>query len=143
QVSFRYLSLQDYIVTAYNIKKHQIIGPDWLATERYDIQGKVPGGIAQDKLREDMREMMQTLLEDRFKLKYHKETRELPVYALVVAKSGLKMKETPPDPEIDEAVKKAVDVSVSAGRGGTTVKLPNGASLMYGFLFVEAKRLNM
>jgi uncharacterized protein (TIGR03435 family) len=143
QVSFRGLSLQDYILSAYNIKKHQLAGPDWISTERYDIQGKVPDGTPSDKLRDNMRDMLQSLLEDRFKLKTHHETREMPVYALVVAKSGLKMKETPADPELEEASKKAVDVTVNAGRGGTMVKLPNGASIMYGFLFLEAKRVTM
>src|SRR5215471_14577707 len=89
-----------------------------------------------------MRLMMQSLLEDRFKLKVHRETRELPVYALVVTKGGVKMKETPVDPETDGAPK-AIDVAVTGGRGGTTVSLPGGASMMYGFLFVEAKKVNM
>jgi uncharacterized protein (TIGR03435 family) len=141
QMSFRFLSLQDYIVMAYNIKKHQIVAPDWLATERYDIQGKVPAGVVPDKMRDRMREMLQVLLEERFKLKYHKETRELPVYALVVNKGGLKLKETPADPETDGA--RTVDVAVSSGRGGTTVSLPGGASIMYGYLFLEAKKVNM
>src|SRR5258707_1005426 len=110
QVSFRYLSLQDYMGTAYDIKKHQIVGPDWLATERYDIQAKMPAGVEQDKLRGNMREMMQVLLEDRFKLKFHRETKELPVYALVAAKGGVKMKEAPADAQAEEASRKAVDV---------------------------------
>jgi uncharacterized protein (TIGR03435 family) len=142
QMIFRYLSLQDYIVMAYNIKKHQISGPDWLATERYDIQGKVPAGVAADQMRLNMREMLQVLLEDRFKIKFHKETRELPVYALVLTKGGSKLKETPADPEADGA-NRAVDVAVNAGRGGTTVSLPGGASIMYGYLYLEAKRVNM
>jgi len=142
QMSFRYLSLQDYIVMAYEIKKHQIAGPDWLATERYDIQGKVPAGVEPNQMRTKMREMMQVLLEDRFQLKFHKETRELPVYALTVAKGGSKLKETPADPGTDGA-NKAVDVVVNSGRGGTTVSLPGGASIMYGYLYLEAKRVAM
>jgi uncharacterized protein (TIGR03435 family) len=142
QVSFRFLSLQDYIVSAYDIKKHQIAGPDWLSTERYDIQAKVPAGISNEAMREKIREMMQTLLEDRFKLKYHKETRELPVYALVVNKGGLKIKDSGSDPEA-EAKGKPVDVSVNAGRGGTTVTLPGGASITYAFLYLEAKKVTM
>jgi uncharacterized protein (TIGR03435 family) len=93
-------------------------------------------------MREKIREMMQTLLEDRFKLKYHKETRELPVYALVVNKGGLKIKDSGSDPEA-EAKGKPVDVSVNAGRGGTTVTLPGGASITYAFLYLEAKKVTM
>ena len=44
--------------------------------------------------------MLRTLLSDRFGLKVHRETREVPVYALEVAKGGLKMKELPPDPAL-------------------------------------------
>src|SRR5215467_8805291 len=142
QVSCRFLSLQDYINMAFNIKKHQITGPDWLATERYDIQAKIPAGFGDGTVREEMRLMMQSLLEDRFKLKFHRETRELPVYALVVMKSGAKLKETPVDPD-SVGPPKAIDVAVSAGRGGTMVSLPGGASMMYGFLFVDAKKVNM
>lgn len=143
QVSFRYLSLQDYLVTAYGIKKHQIVGPEWLSTERYDIQAKMPSGVAPDKLRDSMREALQLLIEDRFKMKFHRETKELPVYALVVVKGGSKLKETPLEPDTDAAKPKAVDVTVNAGRGGTTVRLPNGASILYGFLYLEAKKVSM
>src|SRR6478672_1340053 len=93
-VSFRFLSLQDYIIAAYDIKKHQIAAPDWMAAERFDIQAKMPDGFAEmdkDTVIKKRREMLQTLLEDRFKLKFHKETRELPVYALVVTKGGSKL----------------------------------------------------
>ena len=56
-VSFRFLSLQDYIIAAYDIKKHQLAGPDWLSTERFDIQAKVPAGVAPEQMRDKRREM--------------------------------------------------------------------------------------
>jgi uncharacterized protein (TIGR03435 family) len=141
QASMRFLSLTDYILTAYNVKKHQVSGPEWLATERYDIQGKVPDGIPSADVREKMREMLQVLLEERFKLKYHYETRELPVYALVVGKGGSKLKESPLDPEA--AAAKTLDVVVNNSNRGTTVSLPGGASITYGFLVLEAKKVDM
>jgi len=142
QVSFRMLSLQDYIISAYDIKKHQIAGPEWLATERFDIQAKVPAGVAPEDMIAKRREMVQMLLEERFRLKFHRETREMPVYALVAAKSGVKLTESPVDPDAT-APGKAVDVTVNAGRGGTTVNLPGGASLSYGFLVLEGKKVKM
>src|SRR6185436_9068938 len=54
-------------------------GPDWMATERYDITAKP----ADNAPRPEVPRMIETLLRDRFNLKYHRETRVLPVYALV------------------------------------------------------------
>jgi uncharacterized protein (TIGR03435 family) len=79
--------------------RSQIVGrPDWADTVHFDIQAKLPGEapfpIGQTKL------MLQSLLEDRFQLKSHRETRDLPVYNLVLVKGGPKLSEdqTPPDP---------------------------------------------
>jgi uncharacterized protein (TIGR03435 family) len=80
----------------------QIIGgPSWMESERFDIQAKTDcsGGSLP---RERLQLMLQSLLEDRFQLKAHTETRELPIYNLVVAKDGSKIKksadQTPPTP---------------------------------------------
>jgi uncharacterized protein (TIGR03435 family) len=77
--------LQVLITLAYRIKEFQVSGaPDWLTSERYDIEAKAEGDLAfQAAL-----PMLQTLLEDRLQLKFHRETKELPIYALVVAKAG-------------------------------------------------------
>jgi uncharacterized protein (TIGR03435 family) len=79
------------IRSAYRLQEFQLVGlPDWALTARYDITAKadrefpppVPGGeLSPAQL------MFQSLLEDRFKLTIHRETRELPMYALVVARS--------------------------------------------------------
>jgi len=63
-------------------------GPDWLATENYDIEARADHSYSID----DLHVMFQNLLADRFNLKFHKEVKEGPVYALSVDKSGLKMK---------------------------------------------------
>jgi len=70
----------------------QVIGgPNWMDSDRYDIQAKADcsGGTIP---REQVQLMVQSLLEDRFQLKAHTETRELPIYSLVVAKDGPKIK---------------------------------------------------
>ena len=73
------------ITIAYNIKEFQLSGaPPWLMSERYDIEAKAEGNATFDA----MRPMLQTLLEDRLMLKVHQETKELPVYALMVGKAG-------------------------------------------------------
>lgn len=59
-------------------------GPDWLDSQRYDVEARAEGNPPQDQ----MVLMLQSLLADRFKLSVHWETRQLPVYALVLAKAG-------------------------------------------------------
>jgi uncharacterized protein (TIGR03435 family) len=133
-----YLSLINYMTMAYDVKDYQIIGPDWLVTEHFDIDGKRPEGVEGEKA---LRGMVASLLEDRFQLKMHRETRELPAYALVVGKGGLKIKELPPDADADTT---KVDVNVtSGGRGGTVVDLGGGSSLTYGLNKLEARKVTI
>ena len=73
---------------AYSIQAFQIVGgPDWIDFDHYAIEAKAAG----DPGRARLFLMLQSLLEDRFHLQIHRETRELPVYALVAAKNGLKL----------------------------------------------------
>ena len=73
---------------AYGVKEYQISGPDWLKSNRYDIVA-----TAQRVSTEQLMLMLQGLLAERFKLVLHRETKSLPVYALVVAKNGPKIHE--------------------------------------------------
>jgi len=91
-------SLKMLVGRGYAVPELRVVGgPSWVDTDRYDIEAKAPEGP-----QAPLQPMLQAMLEDRFKLKVHKETRELPVYELIVAKSGLKMKlsddQTPPPP---------------------------------------------
>src|ERR1700733_9277632 len=73
----------------YKVPARQIKGaPDWLDTDRYDIEAKADHAYSVD----DLHIMFQNLLADRFNLKFHKDIKEGPVYALTVDKPGLKMK---------------------------------------------------
>ncbi len=96
-------SLFRLICTAYRLKPYQVTGPEWLKTTMYDIQAKIPEGASADKVPE----MLQTLLVDRFGLKVHHDSKDQPVYALVVAKGGPKLKESPPDPSSPPPVAEA------------------------------------
>jgi uncharacterized protein (TIGR03435 family) len=92
--------------SAYGIPDARIFGgPKWLASERFDIEAEMEPSIAEQlrKLSRDQRKLQmqaafQQLLADRFHLQVHWDTRELPVYALVVAKNGPKLK-APKTPE--------------------------------------------
>lgn len=75
------------IQNAYTVQAYQVVGgPAWINSDGYDIEAKPEGSVD----RKQMWLMLQTLLADRFKLVLHHDTRELPVYALTVTKSGLK-----------------------------------------------------
>lgn len=88
---------------SFGVEDDRILGePSWVKN-RFDIEAKVDADDApklKDLKIDQRRAMMLPLLEDRFNLKYHHETRDLPIYALVVAKGGVKMKETAPDPPV-------------------------------------------
>jgi uncharacterized protein (TIGR03435 family) len=68
-------------------------GPAWIYSDRYQIEVKAEGTPREEVM---LGPMLQTLLEDRFNLKIHRETREVPAYELTVAKGGLKMQPVPP-----------------------------------------------
>ena len=76
--------LRNIIRNAWGLQGFQIVGgPDWISTERWDIVAKAEGN-PQGPV---MLAMVQNLLADRFKLVTHRETREMPIYALVLAKA--------------------------------------------------------
>jgi uncharacterized protein (TIGR03435 family) len=87
------LSLQWLIVLAYGIDANQIFNkPTWLDTAHFDVVAKPSGNIALS--REELRPLLQSLLQERFHLVTHTETRQMPGYALMVAKEGPKLEPT-------------------------------------------------
>jgi uncharacterized protein (TIGR03435 family) len=122
QFSCSSFSLKDYIRTAYKLKSYQVIGPEWIAQERYAVNAKIPEGE-----RDKVNEMLQTLLEQRFKLKFHHEQKEFQVYALVVAKGGINMKESEPD----SGTPSSVSVNAEGSANGVHVDL--GGGMYFGF----------
>ena len=125
--------LRELVRMAYGLQDFQIVGtPDWAESERFDINAKaeagapafgamVPGGPPSS-----MQLMMQSLLADRFTLRTHSETREQPVYHLVVARSDGRL-----GPKLRPS---SVDCSARGGRGtagpapGAAPGAPPGAS---------------
>src|ERR1700722_3983486 len=107
QITYSNLPLKNLLVNAFGVKTYQISGPAWIDTERFDIVAKVPQGATKD----DVKLMLQNLLAERFKLTLHREKKDLPMYALVVAKRGPTMKESPPD---DPNAKEAKDDDAAA-----------------------------
>jgi bla regulator protein blaR1 len=84
--------LRMLIGTAYDVRDFQISGgPGWLATDRWDINAKAEG-VSGRLPPEQFGPMLKALLEDRFQLKTHMETKEMSIYALVPGKNGAKLK---------------------------------------------------
>ena len=135
------LSLRDYRATAYRFKATLISGPDWTATELYNISATLP----EDGSRAQVPEMLQALLADRFRVKLHKDKKELPIFALVLAKGPLKLKEAPPDPdadpEKDEPVGMANVATIAAVGTGISVTYARGASITVADNRIEVRKL--
>jgi bla regulator protein blaR1 len=95
-------TLRMLIRLAYDVQDSQIVGgPSWIIRDRFDIQAKADSSIdaemrklPPDQARLVKEHMLQSLLADRFKLTLHRETRNMPIYALVVAKNGPKLQES-------------------------------------------------
>jgi uncharacterized protein (TIGR03435 family) len=87
----------DLITFAYDLHARQIIGgPPWMESEKYDVTGQPEGqGVPS---RTQLSAMVRRLLEDRFRFTFHREKRELPVYAITVAPGGPKMTKNDTNP---------------------------------------------
>ncbi len=91
RVTYNFSTIRDLIMDAYGVKRNQVFGgPNWLDSERFDIVAKVPAGAT----KEQVKVMLQNLLAERFKLTLHRESKELPVYVLVVGAKGPKLKDS-------------------------------------------------
>ena len=78
----------------YNLQEFEIMGgPSWIQSDRFDIEGKFDG----EDIPARMIPMLREVLADRFKLKFHRETSDLPIYELIVAKNGSKLRAAGPE----------------------------------------------
>jgi uncharacterized protein (TIGR03435 family) len=97
RIRIQNLTLKELISHVYEVRGFQVFGPAWIENEKFDILAKLPDSAAKltslqrDKL---AAAMGRSLLAERFQLQIHRENRDLPVFALVVAKGGLKIKKT-------------------------------------------------
>ena len=141
------MSLADLIRVAYRVKPYQISGPDWMASERFDVLAKLPEGASSGQVPE----MLQALLAERFKLTVHRESKEHAVYALVVGKSGPKLKESAPDADAPAETNDANPQVRVSGRGENTQVSISGGQIGTahmsmgpgGTMHLEAPKMNM
>lgn len=124
QINYTNIPLRQVLLRAFGLKEYQLSGPSWLQDvqgSRFDIHAKAAEGTAQEQIPL----MIRSLLIERFGMKFHIEKRELPAYDLVVAKGGVKMKESAKP--VDEPVS-LDNTPNNPGRGGgvATRRDPDG-----------------
>jgi uncharacterized protein (TIGR03435 family) len=89
RLTMRNMTLTQMVGAAWSVRDFQVSGgPKWAETDRFTIDAKAPSEVRDTQ----MKEMVKNLLQERFQLALRHETRPVPGYALVVAKSGLKIK---------------------------------------------------
>jgi uncharacterized protein (TIGR03435 family) len=120
------VNLKMLIQQAYDIKDFQIVGgPAWMSSTPFDIVAKAEDPNVTGA---QIRLMLRSLLAERFQLKFHRETRELPVYTLVVGKNGHKLQLSATQPNPDGAPPSAPKPgALPAGAVGGGVGLGTGA----------------
>jgi uncharacterized protein (TIGR03435 family) len=126
QVRFNFLSVRECMRIAWQVKEYQIVGPDWLSSDRFNITAKLPDGGGN---KDQINEMLQNLIKERFGVKFHMDKKDVAVYALVPGKSGLKLKETPPDAAGDDAAppKPGLNINATGSAAGVYVDFGNGS----------------
>jgi uncharacterized protein (TIGR03435 family) len=150
RAEFNSMTVADLINYAFRVKAHQVVGPSWLGSglnaDRFDIQATLPPGATTDQVPE----MLQALLAERFKLAYHREDRDQDVFAMIVGKGGPKLKDAPPlEPDPDPkpgADKGTVQITGNAASGVTVKGAGMGAmrmSMADGIMRLEAERMTM
>lgn len=103
RIDYAGIPMPTLLSLAFGVSPNQINGPDWMREQRFDIQAKMPAGASEDQVPQ----MLQALLEERFKLTVHRERKDQSGYALVVAKGGLKVKEAEADADTPAPAAKA------------------------------------
>jgi uncharacterized protein (TIGR03435 family) len=124
RLELSFISLANMVCMAYKVKPHQISGPDWMSSQLFEIRAKLPEGSN----REQIPEMMQTLLAERFKLVFHRETKEQPVYALIVGKNGTTLKESVEEAEAPASASDPAKASAAKEANGKqgSINTPDG-----------------
>jgi len=123
------------ICQAYGVNNYQLsAGPDWVGSDLYDVQAKMDEetmnalrALSPEQAKLARQHMMRALLTDRFKLAIHHETKQFPIYKLVVAKGGPKLHEAKP---IEDSASGSKDSASKPGKGMMRMSFDAGAMLL-------------
>lgn len=131
------LTLAEYVAMAYRVKTYQVSGPDFIGSERFDLSAKLPDGSKPDQIPE----MMQPFLAERFGLKFHREQKELPVYVLEQGKPPLKLEKSAV--RAGETETKGVNIGATGSADGVSVNMGNGSYYTFKDNRFEIKKVTM
>ena len=138
RLSTRFAPLGLLVGYAYGVQSYQIAGgPEWMNSAGFDLEAKAEGNPPESQVRQ----MLQSLLEDRFRLRVHRENRESPVYFLTPAKTGLHLHEPKPGDCTDLGAVPAAPGSPPHPITGVCGKLLIGGSP--GGMLVRGRRIAM
>lgn len=130
--------MRDLMAMAFRVRPAQISGPDWMTSERFDVSGKLPAGATADQIPD----MLQNLLAERFGLKFHREPKDQPVYTLTLDKTPLKLQKSAVEP--GAAVPAGVrSISGTGNADGVSVDLGNGSYYSFKNNKFDIKKVNM
>jgi uncharacterized protein (TIGR03435 family) len=93
RIAYTDITLGDLMMLAYGVKRYQLSGPDWIVSGTSAVSYDVVATAGKAVPPAEIQRMIGPLLAERFHLQFHRETRELPIFALVQAKGGPKFKE--------------------------------------------------
>jgi len=133
QVRMPWVSLKDLALRAFRVKRYQIFGPTWLGEDHFEIVAKIPDGFNQ----QNVPEMLQGMLQDRFEMKSHWEKKEIPVYTLGLSK---------PVPNLKEVAAPETQLSLpnaNIARGSTIIDFGGGSTLSFSDNMVDAKKVTL
>jgi uncharacterized protein (TIGR03435 family) len=129
------LPLRFLIGVAWKAQPHQFEIPEWMSSQWYEIAATLPAGHAKTS---DALQMLQALLTERFHIKLHQETKDQPIYALTLAKSGINAKEDPLDP-----VGRSSETVSTSSETTTVSRLGRGATVAIGDDKIESRKFTM
>jgi len=138
RIKYNNVPLRRVMLAAYDVRNYQLIGPAWLDTERYDITATFPESTP----REQLQSMLRGLIESRFRMSLHWESKEMAIYALLVAKKGIQI--SPVEAQLPEG---EIAVPIGVGRDGfPKLSLPSPGLVIEtkdGVARITGKEVNM
>lgn len=138
QAHFAHTSLMNLMAIAYRVQTNLISGPDWLASQRFDISAKLPDGATTEQIPE----MLQSMLAERFQMKIHRESKDTPAYVLELGKSPLKLQQSAPDSDSTNTPG-TVSVAAQGSAAGVSINLGNGTSYTFANNQFQFKKFTM